>query len=175
MVLARTSVHMVERAPSNGCCQCLSPQGRLQLPPASPGDSSWSAGRSDPGSFQISASALDPRAFETLSVPFKSEVSIYPSLLGLSKVIPTGFQCQMLLGAHHGAGHLGWGAQHGAWTPHPVGRTSAICTCSSVCRSPTQWYGNWLYHDSASPVCLLVIPSLCLCYQSFPVASCLLN
>ena len=39
MGLASTSVHVVERAPQNGCHQCLCPQGQLQLPPASPGDS----------------------------------------------------------------------------------------------------------------------------------------
>ena len=39
MVLAGTSVHVVEQAPHNGCFQCLCPRGELQLPPASPGDS----------------------------------------------------------------------------------------------------------------------------------------
>ena len=33
------SIHLVEGAPQNGCCQYLYPQGELQLPPASPGDS----------------------------------------------------------------------------------------------------------------------------------------
>ena len=32
MALASTSEHVVERAPNNGCCQCLCPQGELQLP-----------------------------------------------------------------------------------------------------------------------------------------------
>ena len=30
MALASTSVHMVEQAPQNGCCQFLCPQGELQ-------------------------------------------------------------------------------------------------------------------------------------------------
>ena len=30
MALASTSVHMVEQAPQNGCCQFLYPQGELQ-------------------------------------------------------------------------------------------------------------------------------------------------
>ena len=41
-------------SPQNGCCQCLYPQGELQLPPVSP----RSVGRSDLESFQITASAL---------------------------------------------------------------------------------------------------------------------
>ena len=35
MVLANTSAHMVEGGPQDGYCQCLRPQGELQLPPAS--------------------------------------------------------------------------------------------------------------------------------------------
>ena len=76
MVLADISVHVVELASQNRCCQCLCPQGELQLPPASPGDSPGSAGGADPGSFQITASALDLRAREILCAPFKSGVSI---------------------------------------------------------------------------------------------------
>ena len=34
-----SSIHMVERAPQNGCQWCLCAQGELQLPSASPGDS----------------------------------------------------------------------------------------------------------------------------------------
>ena len=60
MVLASTNVHVVEQAPQNGCHQCLCPQSELQLPPASLGDSPRLAGGSDPASFQITASALDP-------------------------------------------------------------------------------------------------------------------
>lgn len=35
MVLANTSAHMVEGGPQDGYCQCLRPQGELQLPSAS--------------------------------------------------------------------------------------------------------------------------------------------
>ena len=51
---------------SQGLLQCLGPQGELQLPPASSKGSSRSAGRSDPGSFQMTASALVTRACEIL-------------------------------------------------------------------------------------------------------------
>ena len=57
MVFASTGVHVVQQAPQNACCQCLHPLGELQLPPASRRDSLGSAGGSDPGSFQMIASA----------------------------------------------------------------------------------------------------------------------
>ena len=82
MALASTSVHVEGRAPQKGCCPCLCPQGELQLPPASLGDSPRSAARSDPGYFQITAFALGPRACEILCVPYKSAISISQSPLG---------------------------------------------------------------------------------------------
>ena len=66
MVLAHTNVLVVEQAPQDGCQQHLCPQDETQLPPASLGGSPRSAGGFDPGSFQISASALGPRACELL-------------------------------------------------------------------------------------------------------------
>ena len=57
MVFASTSVLMVERAPPSGCARVCA-QGELQLPPATPGDSPRSAGESDPGSLEMTASAL---------------------------------------------------------------------------------------------------------------------
>ena len=64
MANASTNDHVVEGAPKNGCCQCLCLWGELQLPPASLGDSPGSAGRSDPGSYQMTASSLGPGACE---------------------------------------------------------------------------------------------------------------
>lgn len=58
MALARRSVLMVESAPQNGCCQCLCPQDESQLPPAFLGVIQDNIGGCDPGSFQITASAL---------------------------------------------------------------------------------------------------------------------
>ena len=57
-----------------------------------------SASRSDPGSYQITASSQSPEAHESLCAPFKSEVSISPSSLGLPKVSPAGLQRQVLWG-----------------------------------------------------------------------------
>ena len=67
------------------------------MPPASLKDSR-SAGRSGPGSFQITASALCPGAYEILCAPFKCGVSISPNPLGLLKVISTGLQSQTFWG-----------------------------------------------------------------------------
>ena len=53
------------------------------------------AGESGLGSFQITASALGPRACEIWCVPFKSGVSISHMPLALLKVIPAGFLSQM--------------------------------------------------------------------------------
>ena len=89
---------MVERAPQNGFCQCLCPQGELQLPPTSPGDSLGVAGRFDLASGQITASALGSRGCEILYLSFQSEASISPSPLGLSEVSPTELQSQMFWG-----------------------------------------------------------------------------
>ena len=83
MVPANTNVHMVEGAPKNGCHQCLWPQGELQLPPASLGDSPRPTGRSVPGSYQVMAFILGPGVCEIFCALFKSEVSVFPNPLGL--------------------------------------------------------------------------------------------
>ena len=58
-----------------------------RFPPASPGGSPRLASRSDPGSLQITASALGSEACEVLCAPFKSCVSICLSPLALLKVL----------------------------------------------------------------------------------------
>ena len=69
-----TSVHMVGKSPLNGCHQGPCPQGELQLPPASLGDSPRSGCRSNPGSFQIIASSLGSGICGILCAPFNSGV-----------------------------------------------------------------------------------------------------
>ena len=98
MVLASSSVHVVEGAPKNGCCQCLCPEGELQLPIVSLKDSSGSAGGTNPSSCQFTASSLGPAVYEILCALFKSEVSIFSSPLGFLKVSPADLQSQMLWG-----------------------------------------------------------------------------
>lgn len=68
--------------------QCLCPRASCSCL-LSPGDSLGSAGRSDPGSFQIPASALGPGAREILCAPFTSGLSISHSPLVVLKVGPT--------------------------------------------------------------------------------------
>lgn len=75
-MLLSTSVSVLGQAPQDGCCQCLCPQAVLQLPPASLGSSLRPAGGSDQGSFQITASAVDPGACEIWNVVISSELSI---------------------------------------------------------------------------------------------------
>ena len=75
-MLLSTSVSVLGQAPQNGCCQCLCPQAVLQLPPASLGGSLRPTGGSDQGSFQITASAVDPGACEIWDVVISSELSI---------------------------------------------------------------------------------------------------
>ena len=63
VVPSSARVHVVEAAPKNGYHQCLCPQGsHSRPPPPHPEDSPRPAGRSGPGSYQISAFALGPRA-----------------------------------------------------------------------------------------------------------------
>ena len=127
MALASTSVHVVERTPQSGCCQFLCPQGELKLHPASPEDSPRSAAGSEPGSFQIPAAPLSPRAREILCAPSKSGVSVSYNPLGHLKVSPTGLQSQMLWGlVFPSAGSSGSRARCGAQTPCSLWKTSAI-------------------------------------------------
>ena len=96
MALLSNSVFVIEWASSNGCYQRPCPQGELPYLPASPGGSERSPGRSDPGFFQIIASALDPSTYGILCAQRKKknrgEVSIFHSPLALLKVSPIGLQ-----------------------------------------------------------------------------------
>ena len=55
----------------NGCHQCPWPQGKMQSPSASQGDSPRPEGRSDWGSYHVTALALGPETCEILWVSFK--------------------------------------------------------------------------------------------------------
>ena len=129
MVLASTNVHVVEPALPQIWCQALCPQGGLQWPPPSTGDSLRSAGRSDPGSFQMTASALGCSAPEILCAPFKSGVSVPHSPLELLKVSSTGLQSLAF-----------WGLVFLLQTPYLLGRSSENCSCCPICELPTWGY-----------------------------------
>ena len=68
--------------PQNGCCQYLCPRVRLQLPPPSLRGSLRSAGGSEPGSFNITASGLRLGVCDILCVPskFSSVTQLCPTL-----------------------------------------------------------------------------------------------
>ena len=83
-------------APQYVCHQCLCPQGEPQPPPASPGDPPRPAGRSGPGSYQITVFALGPSVCEILCALFKTEVSISPNPAEFLQSSPAGLQNQML-------------------------------------------------------------------------------
>ena len=64
--------------------------------PVFPEDSPRSAGRSDPGSFQIIPSALGTRTYEILHVSFKSRVSVsHRDSSGTPQASPIALQSQM--------------------------------------------------------------------------------
>ena len=75
----------------------LSSSSLIRLPPTSLRGSPRPAGRSGPGSYQITAFALGI-VYEILFAPFKSDTSISPRPVGLPKLSPTGLQSQMLWG-----------------------------------------------------------------------------
>ena len=62
---------MQVNGPQYICHQCLCPQGEPQLPPTSPGDPPRPAGRSVPGSYQITAFALRPGALRFCLHPLR--------------------------------------------------------------------------------------------------------
>lgn len=82
--------------PKYVCHKYLCPEDKLQPPPASPGDSIKPGDRPGPGSCQITIFCFGPDMHEILCTPFKSEVSISPSLDGLLKLSPVYLQNQLL-------------------------------------------------------------------------------
>ena len=93
------AVHMVERSQVSATSVCVPTVSHSHPPPCtSPGDSPRPAGRPDPGSYPVTAFALVPGTCEISCVPFKNEVSVFPSPVGLPKLSPSGLQSQMLWG-----------------------------------------------------------------------------
>ena len=70
------------------------PSVRNSHPPASPGDSPRTTGRSGPGSCHLIAFALATSVYEILCAPFKSEVSISPTPVGFPKLAPLAFKAK---------------------------------------------------------------------------------
>ena len=72
------------------------PRVSHSYPFASPGDSASPAGKSGPGSYQITPFAVSLGVCEFLCVPFKNEGCISPSSVRLLQLSPTGLQSQVL-------------------------------------------------------------------------------
>ena len=182
---ASTSVHMVEWAPPYGCLQCLCPQGELQLPPVCPGGPPRSAGGSDSGSFQITASALDPRACEILCVPFKSGVSYFPQPFGSPKRKPHWPSKPN----HSGVSSSQWrtpGLGRLMWVSDPLFLGENVCNCnySPVRGSSSQGMGLGSRVPGLCPYYLsrcgsffisLVVEGLLWQIQVFLINSCSVN
>lgn len=113
MVLANTSIHMVGGAPKNGSHRV----SVTRVSHISPQDSPGSPGRSDPGSYPLTASALGSVVQENLCAPFKNEVSIPPALSFFQKQDPPGFEakCSGSFASWSRTlrlGSLTWGSNH---------------------------------------------------------------
>ena len=94
--------------------------------------------------------------------PFKSEVSFALSPMGLLKLSRSGLQSHMLWGFIFPVQDPWTGEfDMGLRTLTPMGNPLQY-NCSPVCGLPTQGYGIWLYHESAPPTHLVLVPSLCL-------------
>ena len=141
--LANTSVLMVAWTTQNGFHQCRYPQGELHLPPISLGSSPILAGRSDPGSFQITSSSLSPGACEILCMPLKTGVLISHSPLALWEVIPTGLQSQLFWGLIFPV-QAPWAEDPDVRLGSLLGENICNCNYSPNFGTPTQGYGSWL-------------------------------
>ena len=126
LALSSTSVHMVNKLPQNDCCQCLCPQGELQLPPDSKRLSRiaryvWLGLLSNYCFFPRSQSLWD-------FVSFKSGVSISHShLFGFPQSkLQWPSKPNVLRAYLPGTGALACGTWYVAQSPCSFGRTSAI-------------------------------------------------
>ena len=149
MVLASSSVLIVEWAPQNGYRQHLCPQGESQFPLASLGGSLKSSG-SDPGSFQITAFALGLRSCEILCVPFESGSLLFPTTLWLSwKQAPLAFKTRCSGGLSYQCRSPGLGSPIRGSDRSLLGENICNCDYLPICVSPNL------------VVWVLIIPCLC--------------
>ena len=79
--------------------QCPCPHSEPQPPPCtSPGDPPRPAGRSGPGSYEVTAFSLGLDVHKTFCPPSKSGVSVSPSPVEFLRSSPAGLLSQMLWG-----------------------------------------------------------------------------
>ena len=140
--------------------QCLCPHGEPQLPPASPGDTSWPAGRSGPGSWEVTAFALGSGACEILCALFKCGLSVSPSPVEVLQLSPTGLQREItwgfpLLMSDPQDGNLMWVSELSLlWE-----QFCDIIILQFVCHPPGE-YWIWLYCECTLPTVLWFLMSL---------------
>lgn len=131
---------MVEQDLTNGCCHLLCPQGEshcLLLLQESLQDQK---SRSEPGSFQMTASVLGLRECELLPTSF-GRVSISYSSSGLPHLFPAGFQSPAFWELSSWCRSPSWEVRCGAWMPHSLGRASAIVIIFLFVGSPPRGVG----------------------------------
>ena len=130
------------------------PRESQSQPPFNPGDHPRPAGRSGPGSYEVTVFALGPVVHKTLCVSSKSGVSVSPIPVELLWSRPTGLQRQMPLGLFIQTPQT-WEPGVGLRTLSPMGELLWY-NYSPVCELPTPGgYGVWLYHECAPPTILL--------------------
>ena len=168
MTLASTSVHVVEGAPINGCCQCLCPRGAAVASCLSGSLSKISVG-SDPGSFQITASALGPGARGILCVPFKSGVFISHCPLGLPKEALLAFK------AKYSGGSSSLSRTPGLGRPmlglDPLFLRKNLCNILLFMRHPPGGVGLDYMAPPNPPISLWFLLCIFSCRRSFLVGS----
>lgn len=122
------------------------------LPPASLRGSPRSAGRSYPGSLQITASALALRVCEDLHGSFMSGVLFPIALYALLKISPAGPQNQIFQGLIFPVHEpLGWGAQcglrsHESLQEEPLRLYQYLSSHLRITLSREVWVLTNLYH-----------------------------
>ena len=122
------------------------------------------------GTYQITVSSLGPAACEILCVPFKSEVSISPSPLGLQKERPAGLQSQCSGGSSSQCktprlGSLMWGLGLSL-----LWENLCICNYSPICGSPTWGMGlDYIATPPTPTIFLLFLLFIFSCRRSFLV------
>ena len=121
MILASTSVHVVEQTPQNECLSCLCHQGKLHFPPASPGDSKNN---------KVSPNCCFCPEFQSiwnfLCTLLKWSLC-FPQSSGFPEIKLLIFKVKHLRVSSSCAGFLGWEAYGQAQTPRSLmGKFSAV-------------------------------------------------
>lgn len=154
MTLASTRTHMVVGAPQTTAASVCIPEW-AQLFPASLSGSPRTLGESDPGSFQMTTTALGTRACEILWVPFKSGGSISQSPLALLKISPAGLSKSNILGVClPTVGSPGCRFQCGTRTTCSLGKSPALVIILSFAGLPPRVQASVLTVSHLCPSCL---------------------